>query len=231
MSKATRSGFDDRDKWALEMQSRYAVDIYCEYWAIPESDVTEVDQLRGDEVAAKLLDTQGGTDKVVTPSTGIRHIAQRFRTRDREFGDPDFSIRVSSYSDKDTEYDKIMNAFRNGGNVPQIYSFGIADGYTKSEGLENGFYSFHFIDFPRFLQLFDSGHIQPIACYANGDGSEALYFNIDDLRQKHAVTQTISGDVLESAWADRQTSDEFPTAPGVKTTGQVELFDFGGDTQ
>jgi hypothetical protein len=45
------------------------------------------------------------------------------------------------------------------------------------------------------------------------------------------VQDSISGDVLRSVWNDGTTSNEFPTAPGIKTTGQVELFGFGGDDE
>jgi len=232
MSKTTTpGGFDDRDKWALRMQHRYAIPVYREYWAVAESDITEVDDYRDQEVSAAVLDCDGGTDKIVNPETGIRHVAQRFRTRAKSDNGyvftTDFSIRTSSYSGKDTEYDKVMNAWRNDGTVPAIYAFGIADGFNRAEALESGFREFHFINYPAFLRQFDNGHITPNACYENGDGSEALYFAVSDLADAGVIRDSVSGQVLASAWREGQTSNKFPTAPGVKTTGQVDLFEFG----
>jgi len=231
----TPAGFDERDDWALQMQAQYALSIYREYWAISDDEITEVDELGKSETAAKVMDVDGATDKVVTPSTGIRYVAQRFRKRSENDNgriyDPDFSIRTATYSDKDTEYDKLLNAYRNGGNVPAIYTFGIGDGVTRSECLDKGFRDFYFLKLPRFLKLVDAGHLTPVASYPNGDGSKGLYYAVDDLHDHNVVQDSISGDVLRSAWSDDTTSNEFPTAPGIKTTGQVELFGFGGDDE
>jgi hypothetical protein len=231
----TPAGFDDRDGWALKMQAQYALPIYREYWAIGGDDITEVDELGKTETAAKVMDCDGGADKVVTPATGIRYVAQRFRTRsesdDGYLYDPDFSIRTATYSDQDTEYDKLLNAHRNGGNVPAIYTFGVGDGVSYGECLDKGFREFYFLNLPRFLKLVDAGHLTPVASYPNGDGSEALYYDVDDLHDHNVVQDSVSGDVLRSAWRDDTTSNEFPTAPGIKTTGQVELFGFGEDSE
>lgn len=230
----TPDSFDERDRWALKMQSKYALPIYRQYWAIENSDITEVDELGKRETAAKVIDADGGADKVVTPETGIRYVAQRFRTRsknkDGHVFDPDFSIRTSTYSDSKTEYDKLLNAYRNGGNVPAIYTFGVGDGVTQAECLNKGFREFYFLKLPRFLRRVDGGHLTPVASYGNGDGSEALYYDLDDLRDQSVVQHSVSGGVLRSAWRDDTTSNGFPTAPGIKNTGQLNLCDFGGDT-
>jgi hypothetical protein len=212
------------------MQQRFAMPVYREYWNVPEHKITEVDELGKTETAAKVLDADGGTDKVVRPATGIRHIAQRFRKRTQkgpEVYDPDFSIRTATYSDADTEYDKMLNAYRNGGNVPAIYAFGIGAGTSRRQCLRRGFAEFYFLDNKRFLKLVDNGHLEAVACYPNGDGSEALYFSIESLRNHGIIEDAVAGGVLKSAWRDEQTSNEFPTAPGVKTTGQVDLSSFG----
>jgi hypothetical protein len=228
---ATPSGFDDRDNWALEMQQRYAVPVYREYWNVSAEEVTEVDELGKTEAAARVLDADGGTDKVIRPSTGIRHVAQRFRKLSKngtQVYDPDFSIRTSTYTDANTEYDKMLNAWRNGGNVPAIYTFGVGDGTSRKQCLQRGFREFYFLDNHRFLKLVDGGHLEPIACHGNGDGSEALYYTVESLRNNGVVEDAISGEVLKSAWADTPTSNDFPTAPGIKTTGQVDLLNFCG---
>lgn len=226
----TPSGFDDRDDWALKMQAQYALPIYQEYWAIGNDKITEVDELGKTETAAKVMDADGGADKVVTPATGIRYVSQRFRTRsESENGyvyDTDFSIRTATYSDQDTEYDKLMNAHRNGGNVPAIYTFGIGDGFSRPECLDKGFREFYFLKLKRFLKMVDGGHLTAVASNPNGDGSKALYYSVDDLHDQNVVQDSVSGDVLRSAWRDSTTSNEFPTAPGIKATGQVELFGF-----
>jgi len=232
MSKTFEGGgFDDRDRWALKMQAEYAVPIYREYWAVGDDDITEVDKCGKTEDAARVFDTMGGTDKAITPSTGMRHVAQRFRTRtqsdDGYVYSTDFSIRTSSYTGADTEYDKLLNAYRNDGNVPAIYSFGVADAFNKPDALEAGFRDFYFLDLERFLKLVDNNQLEPVSCYPNGDGSEALYFSVDSLRDTGIIRDEIHGDVLSSAWRGVQTSNEFATAPGVKTTGQVDLLSFG----
>ena len=228
MSTFESAGGADRDKWAIQMQTLYAIPVYAKYWSVDESEILEVDQCRETEKTAQILDSDGGTDKVVRPSTGIRHIAQRFRTRSEKYGNPDFSIRTSTYSDVDTEYDKLLNAHRNGGNVPAIYSFGIGAGVNKSECKQRGFAAIHFLDLPKFLQHVDNNQLSAIAQYEKDDGSEALYYSIDDLRRFGVINDSIQGDVLSSAWEDRQLSDDFPTAPGIDNTGQLDLMDFGG---
>ena len=232
MSKTVEpDGFEDRDEWALKMQAKYAVPIYREYWAVNNEQITEVDKCGKTEDAARVFDTMGGTDKAITPSTGMRHVAQRFRTRtqadDGYVYSTDFSIRTSSYTGADTEYDKLLNSYRNDGNVPAIYSFGVADGFDKQEALGSGFRDFYFLDLERFLKLVDNNQLEPVSCYPNGDGSEGLYFSVDSLRDNGIIRDEIHGDVLSSAWRNVQTSNEFPTAPGVKTTGQVDLLSFG----
>jgi hypothetical protein len=225
------SHFDERMEWSLEMQRRYAIPVYKNYWALSDEQITEVDDAGTEETAAKKIDASG-IDKIVEPSTGVRHIAQRFRTPERfgsgELVDPDFSLRVSSYTDRQTEYDKLLNAYRNGGNVPKIYTFGVAADVSKSQSRETGFKAFYFIDLHAFLKQFESGHIQPCSCYPNGDGSEALYFDIGDLREQGVIQDEISGGVLSSCWRDCDTASEFPNAPGVKTTGQLNLCDLDG---
>jgi hypothetical protein len=232
MSKGTtEDGFDDRDGWQMQMQTRFAMPVYRAYWAVDDEEITEVDKCAKTETAARVFDADGCTDKAVTPSTGMRYIAQRFRTRQRgsdgRVYDPDFSIRTQTYSDADTEYDKLMNAWRNGGNVPAIYAFGIADAFTRDAAKDNGFREFYFLKLKRFLKLVDNGQLDPVAAYPNGDGSKALYYSIDSLRNNRVVQDGVSGGVLMSAWQAEETSDRFPTAPGIKTTGQVELFSFG----
>lgn len=225
-----KMSLNSRKNWALIMQERYALNIYKAYWAIGDGQITEFDAYAETEDAAMKIDASG-IDKMIEPDTGVRHIAQRFRTlselKDASVVDPDFSIRRASYSDQDTEYDKLFNAYRNNGDIPRLYSFGIGAAISKADCLEMGFKDFYFFDLPRFLKLVDSGHIEAVASYPNGDGSEALYYSIDDLRDSDVIQDEISGQVLSSAWEDRPVSNDFPTAPGIDKTGQVNLFDFG----
>lgn len=231
MSKTTNADLSDRMNWSLKMQERFAIPIYKNYWSISEAQITEVDAHAETEEAAQKIDASG-IDKVVEPDTGVRHVAQRFRTlteRDGQILEPDFSIRISSYTDQDTEYDKLLNAYRNGGNVPKIYTFGVGASVSKQDCLQSGFKDFYFLDLHRFLKLFDQSHIDPCGSYPNGDGSKALYFDIQQLRDTDIIRTEISGNVLASCWNGCNVSNDFPTAPGIKTTGQLNLFDFGGD--
>lgn len=227
----SRGEFQTRKDWSLQMQERYAIPIYKTYWRISEDQITEVDAGAENEEIAREIDASG-IDKLVQPDTGVRHLAQRFRTLCELDGgavvDPDFSIRISSYSDMETEYDKLLNAFRNEGNIPKIYTFAIGASTSKRDCLRVGFKEFYFLRLPKFLKLFDGGHIQPCASYENGDGSRGLYFDVQDLRDNHVVQDAISGTVLSSAWEEGPVSDDFPTAPGIDDTGQLNLFDFGG---
>jgi len=228
MSQSFESaGGDDRDQWAIKMQAKYAIPVYAAYWRVNEEDILEVDQCRETEKTAQILDADGGTDKVVQPDTGIRHIAQRFRTQHEKWS-TDFSIRTSTYSDADTEYDKLLNAHRNGGNVPAIYSFGVGAATTKAGCLDRGFSAIHFIDLPKFLNRVDNNDLEAVSKQSNKDGSAALYYTVDSLRRYGVINDSISGDILASAWLDSSVSDDFPTAPGIDSTGQLDLFEFGG---
>jgi len=217
--------------WALEMQKRFAIPIYKHYWALSDAQITEVDAHAETEEAAQKIDASG-IDKVVEPETGVRHVAQRFRTLGEGEGgqilEPDFSVRVSTYSDQETEYDKLLNAHRNGGNVPKIYTFGVGASTSKQDCLRSGFKDFYFLDLHRFLELFDRGHIQACASHPNDDGSKGLYFDIEQLRDTDTIQAEISGSVLASCWNGSNATNGFPTAPGIKTTGQLNLCDFGG---
>jgi len=231
MSKPDRSELDGRMKWALKMQEKFAIHIYKKYWAINKTEITEVDSHAETEKAAQKIDASG-IDKIVEPETGVRHVAQRFRTLTNKNGrilEPDFSIRTSTYSDKDTEYDKLLKAYRNNGNIPKIYTFGVGAAVKKKDCLQKGFKDFYFLDLHGFLKLFDRDHIEAVASYPNGDGRKALYFDIQDLRDTVIVQNEISGNVLASSWNQGDASDDFPTAPGIKSTGQLNLLGFGGD--
>lgn len=214
----------------MKMQERFAIPIYKEYWSLSDEEITEVDIHAETEHAALEMD-MSGIDKIVKPLTGVRHIAQRFRTLSEIKGgrvvDPDFSIRTSTYGDEDTEYDKLMNAHRNGGQVPKVYTFGIGAAVSKSDCLESGFKDFYFLKLPRFLKLVDHGKVKACQSHPNGDGTKALYFEIQDLRDNRIIQNEISGSVLTSCWDGGDTSDDFPTAPGIKNTGQVKISDFG----
>jgi hypothetical protein len=227
-------GRDARDSWAMKMQQRYAVPVYHEYWDIDDTDIVEVDKRAEREKAARVFDTDGGTDKAVTPSTGMRHVAQRFRTRAQSdtgyVYETDFSIRSHTYSSQDTEYDKLMNAWRHDGNVPSIYTFGITNAFQRTDALESGFKDFYFIDLRGFLDAVDSGRLDAVSAHGNGDGSRALYFSVDSLREAGLIRDEIHDEVLKSAWHEQETSDDFPTAPGVGTDNQMDLnsFNSGG---
>lgn len=230
-SQTTPDNLEGRKSWSLKMQERFAIDIYKAYWCISEEQITEVDAYAEHEEAAMAIDASG-IDKVVEPATGVRHIAQRFRTL-REFKngkviDPDFSIRISTYGGHETEYDKLLNAYRNNGNVPKIYTFGIGASVSKEDCLQSGFKDFYFLKLERFLKLLDSNKLQASSSRDNKDGSKGLYFHIQDLRDNYIIQDEISGSVLASCWNGDRPSDDFPTAPGIKNTGQVKISDFGG---
>jgi hypothetical protein len=208
------AGLTRRDQWALKMQERYALDVYKEYWGVSSCDITEVDQLRADGVGlAKMLDADGGTDKIIQPNGIPVFVAQRFRKNSKY--PVDFSIRARTYSQAETEIHKLLRSKESNGNLPGVYAFGVGDSLNKQDCLETGFKEMHFLDVEKVLKLLDSGEVESER-HPNGDGSAGMYIEISDLHEKGAVFDSIQGETLRSAWNNGPTDSDFPTAPHVR---------------
>lgn len=224
MSTDTGDSFDDNWSWALKMQDRYAIDIYQHYWKVKRHEIVEIDALGEDEKGAKQLD-YSGIDKHIGKRN--RHIAQRFRTNSRRFS-RDFSLRLETADSDESEYDKLMSAYRNGGNYPAVYAFGIGAATTQPKCLDQGLSKFYFIDMDILLPAIDSGEVEAVGGGENDDGSRGLYYDTDDLWAVGCIQDSITGSDLRSCWNDADGAT-CPTAPCVPDDdGQTGLGDFGG---
>jgi hypothetical protein len=184
----------ERFEWSIQMQKRHALDIYRQFWDVEA--ITEVDAA-GDsgQRNMKLLD-YSGIDKIVhTKGNGPIQVAQRFRQPyyDSTAGwtDADFSIRVQTYSNQDTEYDKLKRAFNGRGQVPSVYGFGRTP-QGRAVARESGFSEFYLIDCQTFLGEHLNGGLDAACRASNGDGSAALYFDLDELDRHGCVIETFS---------------------------------------
>lgn len=131
------------------------------------------------ERSLQLLDFAGLDRLVDVNGNRIVPIAQRYRPVD---GGHDFSFRVTNGKGKDAEYDKCLNAFRNGGFYPSVYAFGIADAD------ESSFVEFHLLDTRRLLMAIETGELQGDGPYDSPDGqTKALYYSIEDLREAGCI--------------------------------------------
>lgn len=225
MSSSADDNFDENWDWALKMQDRYAIDIYQHYWEVKRTEIIEIDALGESERGAKQLD-YSGIDKHIGKRN--RHIAQRFRTNSRQYA-RDFSIRIETADSDEAEYHKLLSAYRNGGNYPAVYAFGIGQATTKEKCLRSGFSKFYFIDMDVLLPAIDSNEIEASGGGRNKDGSRGLYYPIDDLWGAGCIQHSITGSDLRSCWNDADGAS-CPTAPCVPDdSDQTGLGEWGDD--
>jgi len=174
--------FRERFEWSIKMQESHAIELYESYFDIEE--IIEVDKEGDSHRALKVMDFSG-IDKIAVVKPGYQvQIAQRFR---REYHDsedgwtaPDFSLRVESYNDGASEYDKLVAAHEGHGSIPNLYGFGRAP-YGRQVALGKGFNEFYLINLPHFLNQHLSGEIEILERAPNGDGSAAVYFDLQEL--------------------------------------------------
>lgn len=190
------SGMKERMKWAKDMYRFHAPIYYWRFW----DDIEEIDDPEaGGESNDKMkrLDFSG-IDKIVYTPTNQIHIAQRFRTMrntDEGLEEPDFSIRVETYNDNPTEYQKLKTAWTGVGNTPSVYAFGITP-YGRQVALDEGFNKFFLIDCAEFLRRhFDTNDIEILEEAPNGDGSMGAYFSLQDLHDYGCILKQ---------WPERQ---------------------------
>lgn len=183
--------FKDRFQWSIEMQELHAIPLYKSYFDV--EDIIEVDEL-GDadedagaedpDRAFELMDISG-LDKIIIVKPGYPvHVAQRFRQPyhdDKEgWTKPDFSLRLKSFDEGASEYDKLCEAHQRHGNVPAVYGFGRAP-YGRQVAKAQGFDEFYLIDLHRFLDQHLHGALDVMNRAPNGDGSVGVYFSLDEL--------------------------------------------------
>jgi hypothetical protein len=172
------------DGWPMEVQQRFAVDIYKQMWR--GCRVHETDARTSEEDTARLLDF-GDVDKIIIHEDSRQvHMAQRFR---KPYGsdriDPDFTLRYSRpCSDEVIEYERLMTAHASGdASYPSRYAFGrVHSDYTY------GIYELYIIDTDRFIDGIKQGHIRERGPKkVVKEGQEFMWYDVDDIRAYGAV--------------------------------------------
>lgn len=176
-------GFRDRLDHSIQMQQQHAIDLYDRYFNTKK--IIEIDVLGQSDNDIRALDFSG-IDKIVITDDGRNiHIAQRFRReyeKDGAWHTPDFSLRVDSYNDTVTEYEKLRKAHNGIGSMPDVYGFGRMP-YGRQPALQNGFDEFYLINLTKLATEHFDGTLKAEGPHPNGDGSRGLYFDLDDIRK------------------------------------------------
>lgn len=205
MNKETKREY----AWSLRMQERFSIEYYREFfpddYVIIENDaLNRVEDKQFDNLCEALEEkfsdnkTQtlrdlsrhldyGGLDKIIFTASGtFTMISQRIR-RDRKNMDTDFSFRVQSRGNKKPEIGKLTEALKRKDIIlPPYYGFGIADAYTKAEGLERGFKFFAIYHLEDLLQDLIDGKLPTTEPKSNNDGTAGIYIPLDAI-EKYAV--------------------------------------------
>lgn len=184
----------ERHKWEMDIQTRYALDIYKRIWS--GCEIVEVDKEAFKNVFAKDRDF-GGLDKIIKIGRNEIHLSQRFRKprKDKYTGKDlkvDFSFRYETPGPdgkpREAEYFYFMNAYKHkeeGFWLPSKYVFGV----TKTEELDcGGFKDFYIFNIQPLLEAIDNGRIEALGIFKNykkgiPDGSSAIYYRIEDLKE------------------------------------------------
>lgn len=165
--------------WAIEVQEKCAIPIYQQIWL--ECEIEEVDKIgMGGNDFAKRRDFSG-LDKIVLYKGNEIHIAQRFRGRDPRRRNYDFSLRYVTpglEGAKEAEYFKLIEAYNQDLWIPNKYAWGV----TKTGQSNSGFEKFYIYNVRKILKAIVDGDINNIGVYSNGDGSNGIYFRLDDLK-------------------------------------------------
>lgn len=176
----------ERHEWEMEIQTRYALDIYKSVWF--GCEIEEVDKEAMGNDFAKRRDFSG-LDKIIKVNRNEIHLAQRFR-KPREKGTVDFSFRYKTPSPdgnpREAEYFLLLQAYREGYWCPNKYAFGVTKGNNTECG---GFNKFFIFDLLPLLEAIDTGQIREMGIYPNRkrdgalDGSSAIYYRVEDLKE------------------------------------------------
>lgn len=182
-----RSYSPERHEWEMEIQTRYALDIYKHIWR--GCKIEEVDKEAMENDFAKRRDFSG-LDKIIKVNGNEIHLAQRFRKPRKDGGAVDFSFRYKTLgldgNPREAEYFLLLEAYREGYWYPNKYAFGV----TKGENIEcGGFTEFYVFNLSPLLEAIDNGWLTEIGIYPNRgkdgipDGSSGIYFRIENLKE------------------------------------------------
>lgn len=176
---SSSSGYSpDRHEWARRMFCEHARPLYERFW--PGCDVLEIGESPTQEPVARELDFSGLDTVIKLPGSPI-HMAQRFRV-DRK-GGADFTVRYKP-GEGTGEWDRLLDGHRTDHRyIPQLYAFGIGDGFAREDCLERGLRLLAVYDLPGFLDAYlreKVGYSGPIP---NRDGKTYLIaFSLAALR-------------------------------------------------
>ena len=190
--------FDQSRKEAAAALDPIAKDFYRDYFdAAGIYDVEAVDNSRydpDDQVQrwAHLVD-YAGIDKLIDVRERVIPIGHRVRPNDPTTDwSTDFSLRRSNgvvTPDGESvpcEYVKIKTAIEQGGSYPCYFGFGVYD--EPADGAVNGFNYFMLIDTRALFEAIEEDRLDGEEnTNASGDGTAALYFTREELREARCV--------------------------------------------
>lgn len=222
-------GFHERRSWAAKMHERHLSPAMAAYWDVP---VDDIQAMHGESAGALSADKTGGIDAIVQSANSAPvFVAQRVRTL-RQFRNqlrrPDFSLRVQTATGDDSEFVRLLNAYRTGRDLPSCYLFGITKASDRQSSLEQGLSVLIWIDTFELLASIDTGELQtePYDCQT---GEVTNYYTLEDLRDCDCIIAECSGQTLQSVYDDnRPVDDGFPHASSGVQAGKMRLQDFGG---
>jgi hypothetical protein len=203
--------------WQMDVQQRFAVDIYEEMW--DGCRVHENDAHAEDEDTAELLDF-GDVDKIIIhPDSRQVHMAQRFRKPfGRDNQDPDFTLRYSRPCSNETiEYERLMTAYEaEHANYPSRYAFG----RVKNDHTE-GLYELFIFNTSDLIQGIKSGEITENGPRKTHEGQEFMWYDTDEIESYGAVSKYWEATPQPQPPQNRKTPDK---------RRQSMMRDYVGDT-
>jgi len=220
-------GFDDRRDWAAKMHQRWLEPAMAAYWDV---DRNAIQPMFSDASDALTADRAGGIDAIVqTSGAAPVFVAQRVRTL-RQYRSsiyrPDFSLRAQTSTGDDSEFVRLLDAYRTGRDLPSVYLFGIGAGTSRQSCLDDGLSALFWIDTRQLVASIDAGDIDG-ELHRSDTGERTLYYSVDDLRQHGCVRDDVAGAALQSVFEENRAADpDFPTAEGGVRTSRTTLQDF-----
>jgi len=224
-------GFDARREFAAEMHRRYLSDAMAAYWGVDGDAITAI---HGDSDGALSADKTGGIDAIVqTTGSAPVFVAQRVRTLRRYSGTvypPDFSLRVQTATGDDSEFVRLLNAYRTGRDLPSCYLFGIAAADSREDAKQRGLSALFWFDTAAMFEAIDTGQLKADE-HTSDTGEITRYFGVDDLREAGCIVAETRGLPLKSATDDDQRlRDAFPRVTPRVQTVRSRLQDYGETT-
>lgn len=220
-------GFDSRRSWAAKMHQEWLAPAMAEYWDV---DVDDIQPMMGDSAGAKAADQAGGIDAIVrTVGSAPVFVAQRVRSLRQHRSNiwrPDFSLREKTAGGDQAEYQRLIDAHRNGRDLPSTYLFGVGSSTSRPRCLKQGLDALFWIDTAELLDAIDARQIDSDV-HRSRTGELTRYYSVDELRQAGCIDGEASGKTLNSVYgADDDVDPDFPQAESGVQMAQPRLQDF-----